>query len=124
MDWYLGVLKKYAVFQGRARRKEFWMFTLFNFLVSLACGIVDGVLGTGGDGSIGLIGGLYALGVMLPSIAVAVRRLHDTGRSGWWILLSFIPIVGWIILIVFYCLDGESQANAYGENPKAAPAPA
>ena len=113
MNWYLGCWKKYAEFSGRARRKEFWMFVLFNFLVSIAVGIVDGILGTNGA-----LGGLYSLAVLIPSLAVAARRLHDTDRSGWWQLIGFIPLIGWIILLVFLCSDSKPGENRFGPNPK------
>ena len=113
MNWYLGCWKKYAEFSGRARRKEFWMFVLFNFLVSIAVGIVDGILGTNGA-----LGGLYSLAVLIPSLAVAARRLHDTDRSGWWQLIGFIPLIGWVILLVFFCSDSKPGENRFGSNPK------
>jgi uncharacterized membrane protein YhaH (DUF805 family) len=120
MDWYIGVLKKYAVFDGRARRKEYWMFFLFNFIVSIVLGIIDGVIGTGGNGSVGILGGLYALAVLLPSIGVGIRRLHDTGRSGWWLLIGFVPLIGVLVLIFFFVTAGNPGPNQYGEDPKAA----
>lgn len=112
MEWYLTVLKKYAVFTGRARRSEFWYFVLFNFLISLGLSTIGWIIGTS------VLSYIYALFVLIPSIAVAVRRLHDTGRSGLWILLSFIPIVGAIILIVFSVEDSVPGDNQYGPNPK------
>lgn len=113
MNWYLEVLKKYAVFDGRARRTEFWMFALFNFLITLALGIVEGFFG---DSS--FLSGLYTLGVLLPSVGVGIRRLHDTGRSGWWLLITLIPILGTIVFIVFAVQEGEPGSNDYGANPK------
>lgn len=118
MNWYVAVLKKYVVFEGRAHRTEYWMFVLINFLIAVAIAVVEGILGLGG-----LIGTLYALGVLLPSIAVAARRLHDTGRTGWWLLIAFVPVIGFIVLLVFMVLDSEAQQNAYGPNPKGQPAP-
>lgn len=115
MEWYISVLKQYAVFEGRARRKEYWMFSLFNFVIAIAITVVESVIGTGG-----IIYGLYALLILIPSIAVSVRRLHDTGRTGWWLLIAFIPLVGTIILLVFLVLDSEVESNDYGDNPKAA----
>lgn len=114
MNWYLDVLKNYAVFNGRARRKEYWMFMLFNILISFAIGFIEGFLG-----SSGVIGLIYALAVLVPSIAVAIRRLHDTGRSGWWVLLGLVPVLG-IILLIFLVLDSQPNDNEYGPNPKAA----
>ncbi|GGT79803.1 MULTISPECIES: DUF805 domain-containing protein [Streptomyces] len=116
MNWYLDVLKKYAVFGGRARRKEFWMFTLFSVIISIVLSVIDGVLG------MQLLSLIYSLAVLIPTLAVSVRRLHDTGRSGWWILIGLIPLVGAIILIVFYATEGNQSENAHGPNPKLAPA--
>jgi uncharacterized membrane protein YhaH (DUF805 family) len=111
MNWYIDVLKKYAVFTGRAHRQEFWMFTLVNVLISFALGIVGGML------HLAVLGTLYSLAVLLPSIGVAVRRLHDIGRTGWWVLIALTGI-GMIVLIVFYCLDSQPGDNEYGPNPK------
>ena len=121
MDWYLAALKKYAEFGGRARRKEYWFFFLFNFLISLGLAIIDHRTGTyDPQWGVGFLGRLYALCVILPSLAVAVRRLHDTGRSGWWMLLLFVPVAGPVVILVFLVLDGDPGANAYGPDPKAA----
>ena len=114
MNWYLDVLKKYAVFSGRARRQEYWMFVLINLLVAIAIAIVEAIIGTAP-----LLGMLYALGVFIPSLAVAVRRLHDTNRSGWWLLIGLIPVIGLIVLIVFFVQDSDKVDNDYGANPKA-----
>jgi len=123
MNWYLGVLKKYAVFDGRARRKEYWFFFLFTIIVSVILAIIDNLTGTySAQAHLGLLGGLYALGTLLPGIGVTIRRLHDTGRTGWWILIAFVPIVGGIILLIFMVLDGNPGENKYGPDPKAAPA--
>ena len=116
MNWYLDVLKnKYAVFTGRARRKEYWMFFLFNILIAVGIAIIESIIGTGG-----ILGIIFSLAMLVPGIAVTVRRLHDTGRSGWWILISLIPVIGWIILLVFMVLEGQPGDNEYGPNPKAA----
>lgn len=121
MNWYIDVLRKYAVFSGRARRKEYWFFVLFNILVSLLLGIIDGLTGSfSHSAGIGLLGGLYTLAVLIPSIAVSVRRLHDTDRSGWWLLISLIPVIGAIVLLIFMVLDSQTGENQYGPNPKAA----
>ncbi|MFD7325936.1 DUF805 domain-containing protein [Streptomyces sp. NPDC059875] len=117
MNWYLDVLKKYAVFTGRARRQEYWMYMLFNLIAYVVVAIIDAVLTTSP-----LLTAVYALAVFLPTLGVTVRRLHDTGRSGWWILIGIIPLVGSIILIVFYATEGNQTDNAYGPNPKLAPA--
>lgn len=119
LDWYLKVLRNYANFSGRARRSEFWYFVLVNLLISIGLAIIDAALGLEiGAGSVGVLGTLYSLVVIIPSIAVAVRRLHDTDRSGWWLLISLLPIIGAIVLIVFYVQEGTPGENEYGPNPK------
>lgn len=117
VHWYVDVLKKYAMFSGRADRQEFWMFTLISFLISIVLAVVDAALGTSP-----LLGALYSLAVLLPSLAVGVRRLHDTDRTGWWLLIGLIPIVGAIVLLVFLASAGKSHDNAYGPNPQEVPA--
>ena len=112
MEYFLGAYKKYADFTGRARRKEFWMFVLFYFIVSIVLGIVDSIIG------FQLLGLLFSLGSLIPSLASGARRLHDTGRSGWWQLLYLIPLIGLIIMIVFLVQDSHPD-NEYGPNPKA-----
>ncbi|MEP7045021.1 MAG: DUF805 domain-containing protein [Dokdonella sp.] len=120
MDWYVGVLKQYFAFEGRARRKEYWMFTLINVIISIVLMGVDHVLGTlSATSGIGLLGGIYALAVLLPSLAVSVRRLHDTDRSGWWLLICLVPLIGGIVLLVFMCLEGTRGTNRFGADPKA-----
>jgi len=114
MNWYLEVLKKYAVFSGRARRMEYWMFVLINFIIALVLGVIEGLLGI----TYSVLSTLYSLAVLIPSLAVAVRRLHDTNRSGWWILINLIPVIGWIIFIVFAAQDSQPGTNQYGPNPK------
>ncbi|MEI6552939.1 MAG: DUF805 domain-containing protein [bacterium] len=114
MHYYIDVLKKYAVFSGRSRRSEFWFFALFSFIASLLLSIISNIAGD----TNGILGLIYSLVVLIPSIAVAVRRLHDTGRTGWWLLLAIIPIIGWIWLFVLYVLDSNSGDNKYGSNPK------
>lgn len=118
MDWYIGVLKKYAVFSGRARRTEYWMFVLFNCIAASILGLIDAFAGTTTQDNVGLLGSLYSLAVFVPSLAVTVRRLHDTGRSGAWILIGLVPIVGWVILLVYLVTDGQPGTNQYGPNPK------
>jgi uncharacterized membrane protein YhaH (DUF805 family) len=120
--YYTGVLRKYVDFSGRARRAEYWFFVLVSLLISVALQIVEAILGIGGGG--GILSGLYGLAVLLPSLAVLCRRLHDTNRSGWWILIALIPIVGVIVLIIFAVQDSDPGTNKYGPNPKeAVPAP-
>jgi uncharacterized membrane protein YhaH (DUF805 family) len=119
MNWYLLVLKKYADFNGRARRKEYWMFVLFNIIFAVAAMIVDNLLGlTFGAIGYGVVYMLYALATLIPGLAAGVRRLHDIGKSGWMILIALIPIIGAIWLIVLMVTDGEPGANQYGSNPK------
>jgi len=119
MSWYLEVLKKYAVFSGRARRKEYWMFFLISLLISAVLIAIDSLIGTFSQTGFGLLQGLYSLAVLIPSIAVTVRRLHDTGRTGWWILIGLIPVIGGIVLLIFMLLDSQPGVNQYGPNPKA-----
>ncbi len=119
---YLDVWKKYAVFGGRSSRSEYWYFTLFSLLAWVVLGIVANIIKTD------LLSNIYGLAAFVPSLAVSVRRLHDTGRSGWWVLIGLIPVVGWIVLIVFFAQESQSGSNTYGSNPlgmtsPAAPAP-
>jgi uncharacterized membrane protein YhaH (DUF805 family) len=113
MHWYLDVLKNYVGFSGRARRTEIWMFFLISMIVSIIISVVESVIGFPGT-----ISGLYSLAILLPAIAVGMRRLHDTDRSGWWMLLSLIPFFGAIVLLIFFCLEGTSGQNQYGPDPK------
>lgn len=113
MNWYLKVLKQYADFNGRARRQEFWMFVLFNIIFSMVAGALDAAIG-----SWGAIGGVYGLVVLIPGIAVSVRRLHDIGKSGWMLLVGLIPLIGQIWLIVLFAMEGTLGNNEYGDNPK------
>ncbi len=108
MHWYLDVLRKYAEFTGRARRQEFWMFVLVNFIIMAALRMFG----------LDMIHTLYSLAVLVPSLAVGARRLHDTGRSGWWLLLNLIPVIGWIVLIVLFAQDSQPGDNEYGPSPK------
>ena len=119
MNWYLAVLRKYADFSGRARRQEYWWFTLFNLLAYIIFGVLDGLTGTYDEQvGLGMISLVYALAILLPSLAVSVRRLHDTNRSGWWMLIVLIPIIGPLTLLVFMVLDGTQGENQYGLDPK------
>ena len=121
MNWYLTVLKKYADFSGRARRIEFWMFSLINLVILVGLMLIDGVLGFEiGDEDLGLLSTVYVLAVLIPSLAVNVRRLHDTDRSGWWLLLGFVPLIGDIVLLIFFVLDSTPGDNRFGPNPKTA----
>jgi uncharacterized membrane protein YhaH (DUF805 family) len=119
MSWYLEALKKYAVFSGRSRRKEYWFFLLFNIIVSIVLGGIDALLGTfSSSANIGLLSGIYGLAVLIPTLALTVRRLHDIDRTGWWILIGLVPLIGGIVLLVFALLDGTPGGNRYGLNPK------
>ena len=122
MEWYLEALKKYAVFEGRARRKEYWYFFLFYLIISFILGIIDAVTGTySREAGMGLLGGIFALAMFIPSLAVSVRRLHDTDRSGWWLLIGFIPLIGAIVLLVFMVQRSNPGQNQYGAIPKEEP---
>ena len=115
INWFMNVVTQhYFDFDGRARRAEFWWFVLVYFIISLVLAAIQGLLGLGS-----LLTGLLAVGLLLPNLGVAVRRLHDIGRSGWWILIGFIPIVGWILLIYWYVQPGTSGPNEFGADPKA-----
>ncbi|MGB3633758.1 MAG: DUF805 domain-containing protein [Rubrobacteraceae bacterium] len=120
MSWFIEALKKYAVFSGRSRRKEYWYFVIFFLLIGTVLSFVDSVISTDAEflADIGLLNGIFLLALLLPSIAVTVRRLHDIGRTGWWYLISFIPIIGTIVLLVFTVQDSMSESNRYGSNPK------
>jgi len=118
MEWYLGVLKKYAVFDGRAQRKEYWMFVLFNLIIVLLLGFIDGILGFASSLDISVLTSIYSLAIIVPSIAVGVRRLHDTNKSGWWMLLSLIPFIGALVLLIFMIQDSNPESNRFGANPK------
>lgn len=124
MKWYLAVLKNYAGFSGRARRKEYWMFILFHIIFAIAAIVLDSVLGLNfGDTESGFAGGgyiyiIYTLAIFIPALAVVVRRLHDVGKSGWFYFIVLIPLVGAIWLIVLTCKEGDRGANDYGPDPK------
>jgi uncharacterized membrane protein YhaH (DUF805 family) len=114
-QYYLDVLKnKYADFNGRARRSEYWYYVLFNMLCIVAVVVVGTFLGTIGS----IISVLAYLAILVPSIAVLVRRLHDVGKSGWFYFVAFIPLVGFIWLLVLLCTDSTPGSNEYGPNPK------
>lgn len=117
MDWYLKVLRNYIGFKGRARRKEFWMFTLVNFILICVLGLIDKMLGWERAGGEGILTTIYGLLVFLPGWAVLFRRLHDTDRSAWWLLLVLIPVLGWIIIVIFNCQRGTVGENRFGPDP-------
>ena len=128
MEWYLKVVRdNYANFSGRARRKEYWMFFLFNMIFTIVAGIADNILGTDftiGEGSYSVSMGygwiylIYLLAIMIPSWAVSIRRLHDVGKSGWFALITLIPLIGGIWFIILMCTDGDKEENTYGPSPK------
>jgi uncharacterized membrane protein YhaH (DUF805 family) len=125
MDWYLMVWQKFAQFTGRSRRKEYWMFTLFNIIICcvLYAGLLVGFVA--GQRMIGILFGCvyaaYALAILVPGIAVSIRRLHDINKSGWWMLIALVPLVGGIVLLVLMCIEGDPGPNLYGPNPKLFP---
>ncbi len=121
MNWFLAALNKYADFSGRAQRSEYWYFYLFYILIYIALAMVGGWVGSLSDDTgvgMGILMGLFTLGMLMPSIAVGVRRLHDTDRSGWWMLIGLIPIIGGIVLLVFCVQDSQPTTNRFGPNPK------
>ena len=119
MNWFLLALKKYAVFSGRSQRSEYWFFVLFYLIIYIVLAVLDALLGTIQSGTqVGLLSGVFSLAMIVPSIAVAARRLHDTDRSGWWQLLVLIPLIGVIVLIVFLAQDTKPGENKYGPSPK------
>lgn len=109
-------LSRYATFRGRAPRSEFWWFVVFNLIAALVAFVIDGAsFGFGGgEDAVQPVSSIMTLALFLPNLAVAVRRLHDIGRTGWWVLLSFVPLIGILILIWWYATRGEPGANAYG----------
>ncbi len=111
MEYFIGAIKKYADFTGRARRKEYWMFVLFYLIFYVVLSVIDSFIGAM------ILSGIYSLAMLIPSISIAARRLHDTGRTGWWQLIALIPLLGAIILIVFLVQDSQDE-NKYGINPK------
>lgn len=121
MNWYLKVFHQYFDFKGRARRKEFWMFSLIHIIVLILLVFVDSFLGTtigSGDNAVGILYLVYILAVLIPGLAVTVRRLHDIGKSGWMYFVALIPFIGGIWLLVLLCMEGENKTNQWGENPK------
>jgi uncharacterized membrane protein YhaH (DUF805 family) len=125
MNWVMKALKQYADFNGRAQRTEYWLFVLFCLVVEIVLTMIDKMIGTYSSSTgAGLLVGIFALAVLLPGLAVGVRRLHDTSRSGWWLLIGLIPLIGGIVLLVFMVQDSTPGTNAYGPSPKEQPAPA
>lgn len=120
--WKKALTKDYANFNGRARRSEYWYYTLMNFIILIGLQILIGICAMSSLGVVSMILGIvyfiYALATLVPSLAVAVRRLHDTGKSGWFFLIALVPIIGSIWLLVLFCTDGDQGENAYGPDPK------
>ena len=122
MGWFIEALKKYAVFGGRSRRGEYWFFTLFSLIITVVLSIIDRVTGTfDSSAGMGLLSGIFSLAILIPSIAVSVRRLHDIDRTGWWFLLWLVPVIGVIVLLIFAVQDGTPGGNRFGPNPKTTP---
>jgi uncharacterized membrane protein YhaH (DUF805 family) len=121
MHYYTDAFKKYAEFSGRATRTQYWMFVLWNLVVSIVIGILAPLIFS--ENIANIIGYLYLLAVIIPSLAILARRLHDIDRSGWWILIGFVPLIGAIVLIIFAVLDSTPGTNSYGPNPKGVTAP-
>jgi uncharacterized membrane protein YhaH (DUF805 family) len=121
MEWATLPLKRYAEFTGRSRRKEYWMFVLLSIGIYIIASVLDGIAGLNGMivGTYGPITALVALGLLVPTLAVSIRRLHDSDRSGWWLLLGLVPLVGEIIVLVLMVLEGTRGANRFGADPKA-----
>ncbi|MBB3321858.1 MULTISPECIES: DUF805 domain-containing protein [Atlantibacter] len=117
MDWYFKVIRNYIGFGGRARRKEYWMFVLVNVILTTVLSIVDSILGWQTESGQGYLAGIYGLLVFLPWWAVQFRRLHDTDRSAWWLLLLLIPVIGWIVIFIFNCQRGTPGENRFGPDP-------
>jgi uncharacterized membrane protein YhaH (DUF805 family) len=121
MDWYMAVLRQYANFTGRSRRKEYWFFALFNLIIAFVLAAIDYKSGLYSAGSsFGLLSGLYSLAVLLPSLGVSIRRLHDTDRTGWWLVIGLVPLLGFIVLLIFFVSPGTQGVNRYGADPTAA----
>ena len=121
-EYFIDIVRyKYIQYQGRARRKEYWMFTLFYSIIIITVDIISAIAApdSPAGGAMDILSWLINLGLFLPSICLGVRRLHDTGRSGWWLLLSF-TLIGIIPLLIFLCLDSQPGENQYGPNPKKA----
>lgn len=120
MNWYLKVVKQFANFKGRARRKEYWMFILFNLIFAAVAALLDNITGLSGEMPIGPLYGLYTLAMIIPNLAVMVRRLHDIGKKWTWIFITFVPAIGSLWLLILLMKDSEPGENQFGPNPKAA----
>lgn len=119
MHYYINAFEQYATFSGRASRKDFWTFALINLIVALMFGFIGGLFaGLTHLSFFNYLAHLYALCALVPGLAISVRRLHDTDHSGWWYFISFIPLIGFIWLLVLFVLDSTPGTNIYGVNPK------
>ena len=118
MNWYIDALKNYANFQGRARRKAYWMFALFNIIAIVVLIFIEGLIGLRSEGGLGALAGLYLLAVTIPSLALSVRRLHDIGKSGFWFFIQLVPLIGGIWFLILTVKDSQPGTNQYGPNPK------
>lgn len=119
MEWFIFTLRRYNNFSGRSRRTEYWRFVLFYILLAIGAHFLDSLFGFADVGSIfGPIYSLYVIILLLPTIAVAVRRLHDIDKSGWWLFVGFIPIIGFIWLLIYFLREGTNGDNDYGPDPK------
>lgn len=113
MHWYIDGFKNFGNFEGRARRQEYWMFMLFNYLVMIAISLMEILLPF-----LAFLRLIYGLAVIIPDLSVTIRRLHDTGKTGWYYLVLLIPIVGFFWLLILLCTDSDLDNNQYGPNPK------
>ncbi len=119
MNWFVDVIKRPVEFYGRARRREYWYFFAVSLGITLLLSLIDNVLGWYDPNSdIGLLSGIFSLLILLPGLSVTIRRLHDTNRTGWWVLLYLVPVIGFFILSIFLILDSNMECNKYGDNPK------
>ncbi|MFA0039861.1 hypothetical protein BCT81_23450 [Vibrio sp. 10N.261.52.A1] len=119
MNWFVDVIKRPVEFNGRARRREYWYFFAVSLGITLLLSLIDNVLGWYDPNSdIGLLSGIFSLLILLPGLSVTIRRLHDTNRTGWWVLLYLVPVIGFFILSIFLILDSNMECNKYGDNPK------
>jgi len=122
MHWFIDPIKSsYSDFSGRATRQQYWMFVLIYLLIYIGLSVVDGILGFGME-SVGFLSAIFWLVTLVPAVAIASRRLHDINKSGWWQLISLVPVVGWIIAIVWLASKGQAEANQYGPSPYGAAA--
>lgn len=114
MDWFIDPIKNhYFDFEGRATRKQFWMFVLFYILAAIVIAVVESMIGMED-----ILTSVYGLALLLPYLGLAARRLHDINKSGWWLLIGIVPVIGFIVLLIFYVKEGDAGANQYGPSPK------